>query len=158
MKKDKREDKRIYCDVCKTQLSDDDGSNVVIGIAINSSYLKEDKLKRYDVGKIINDMFGKSNFNICFPCMIKAFGVKPLNEIKDEKRIKKYHFNKIFYENPDGSITTKVPICIYGKTIAPKITFKKNEKFRGINFNELIENTFLCEIINGIVVITGICK
>jgi len=61
------------CDVCEHDMYDTDIDCECVGIAIKLSG------EHIDVQRV-KDMFGKTDFAICFCCWLKSLGVKPINE------------------------------------------------------------------------------
>ncbi len=140
---------KITCSVCRSEYIEE-GDNLSITFTIHEP--KEDD---YPSTVKAREIFGSGTFDICLTCLMKALGIGVKTLV--EKQFSIFSFDKIFQENTDESLTTKVPLSIRGKTIAPGITFKKNETVMGENFDEFFSefkhNRIYGKIINGIVVI-----
>lgn len=62
------------CDMCGNDVYDTECSKELIGIHIELSG------EHIEVRRVKN-MFGKTNFAICFCCWLKSLGVKPISEM-----------------------------------------------------------------------------
>jgi len=82
MKMKKHVEVEMKCDVCGRSLmyKKKDGEEIeVVGFRLNITDNILCELP--DFMKEIKDMFGKTEFNICFVCWIKSLGIKPKEEI-----------------------------------------------------------------------------
>jgi hypothetical protein len=72
--------KKVFCDVCSFDLTDDSGYATIGKVVQLSSSAPEKQ-------RAIN-MFGKDKFNICYCCYLKSLGIKqPKTEtVSDSKR------------------------------------------------------------------------
>jgi len=57
------------CDVCGIDMRDEETGKIVYGLSIHVGKCKE-------ADRLI-EIFGKADFEICFPCWVKSLGVKP---------------------------------------------------------------------------------
>jgi hypothetical protein len=60
------------CDICGNEMYDYNNGAECIGMTIDLTG-KHSEIDR------VKEMFGKTNFAICFCCWLKSLGVKPLN-------------------------------------------------------------------------------
>ena len=62
------------CDVCNEELTDVEKNTTIIGVLFNISKLDKD----HSETKRIKEIFGKTEFNICYVCWLKSLGIKPI--------------------------------------------------------------------------------
>lgn len=70
----------IYCAVCKDKLANDSESciGMTLTMILNNDNIDKNSIVYKEYKKVL-DTFGKTEFNICWSCWIKSFGVKPIN-------------------------------------------------------------------------------
>lgn len=64
----------IFCDSCHRKMSDDDGENALIGIAL---YLRgdTDEAKEH-IARLYPELDQEHNYQICWVCWLHSLGVK----------------------------------------------------------------------------------
>ena len=70
----------------------------------------------------------------------------------------RYPFDKIFQENPDGSLSLKQPIEVSGTVLQPGAIFKRGVYFNGIDFHEYKNRDLAVEEHNNTFRIKGFYK
>lgn len=71
----------LVCDICGHNMRNLKTGITIVGFRFGISFNPEDDV---DTGEIqrIEDTFGKLSFNICLVCLLKAYGIKTLEEKK----------------------------------------------------------------------------
>jgi hypothetical protein len=65
------------CSVCGDSLYEENLKETIIGL--NIRLILRDKILHKEFEKV-KDMFGTTEFNICYCCWLKSLGVKPLEK------------------------------------------------------------------------------
>jgi hypothetical protein len=100
---------QIKCNVCGSDLTNTETNASVAGMTISISTDRNIHSTEVEFNRVQN-MFGQTEFNICYCCLIKAMGVKPKESIPmipvTSSQIKSvgYRDNTLFIEFTKGSV------------------------------------------------------
>lgn len=70
----------------------------------------------------------------------------------------KYKFLDVFIENPDSSLSPKVPISVNGVNFGSSVSFARGVSFGGIDFHQYKYLDIAGDLVNGVLVIKGFFK
>ncbi len=67
----------------------------------------------------------------------------------------RYDFFTIFQENPDGSLTPRMPTTVNGVTFGQTVSFGPGVSFGGVDFHRYKGKAILGEEKNGVLIVRG---